>query len=145
MPKKKSSSKETPEKIKSSETTDIGHYGAVIVENLISKVELIAEKIQTSEERLERTITEVSVSLTQKMDDGFRALNFRINNVEKNLSEKIDNVDKRLSDVDKWLSKQIDDVDKRLLDVDGHLSEKLDRHIDQCETDITLLKKASNL
>ena len=79
------------------------------------------------EGRINNKMDTLHQELKEEIKIRTEALSYRIDGVEKRLDAKIDSVKT-------GLEKKMDDI-----------GVKLDTHIEKCESDISLLKKASNL
>ncbi len=82
----------------------------VLIMTILLLAPVMSRAVQVAPRITDREIVE---RLT-RLEEGQKALNKRIDDLDKRLTGRIDDLNKRIDDLDKNLNKRIDDLDKKL-------------------------------
>ena len=107
--------------------------------NIVVAILILSSTGAWAVEKAPRITDREIVERLTRLEEGQKALAKRIDDLDAKLSKRIDDVNKRIDDLDAKLSKRIDDVNKRIDDLDAKLSKRIDdtnRRIDDLRSEM---------
>ena len=94
--------------------------------NMIVSILLLSSTGAWAVEKAPRITDREIVERLTRLEEGQKALAKRIDDLDAKLSKRIDDVNKRIDDLDAKLSKRIDDTNKRIDDLRSEMNSRFD-------------------